>query len=138
MMYKIVNDLVPSYLVELRPDHVNSRSSRNLHNNDDLIVPFARTERYKKSFIISSVKRRLQSLLLMCDRFVMRSLLITSFQSHGVNENTRGRLNRSLLYCKERWRINSWHKNCCFELEFQDQTINIGFWKRGKSRRLKV
>ena len=51
----------------------------------------------------------------MCDRFVMRSLLITSFQSHGVNENTRGRLNRSLLYCKERWRIKSWHKNCCFE-----------------------
>ena len=45
----------------------------------------------------------------------MRSLLITSFQSHGVNENTRGRLNRSLLYCKERWRIKSWHKNCCFE-----------------------
>ena len=51
----------------------------------------------------------------MCDKFVMRSLLITSFQSHGVNENTRGRLNRSLLYCKERWRIKSWHKNCCFE-----------------------
>ena len=60
-------------------------------------------------------KGRLQSLLRMCDRFAMRSLLITSFQSHGVNENTRGRLNRSLLYCKERWRIKSWHKNCCFE-----------------------
>ena len=61
------------------------------------------------------LKGRLQSLLRMCDRFVMKSLLITSFQSHGVNENTRGRLNRSLLYCKERWRIKSWHKNCCFE-----------------------
>ena len=47
------------------------------------------------------VKGRLQSLLRMRDRFVMRSLLITSFQSHGVNENTRGRLNRCLLYCKE-------------------------------------
>ena len=51
----------------------------------------------------------------MCDRFVMSSLLITSFQSHGVNENMRGRLNRSLFYCKERWRIKSWHKNCRFE-----------------------
>ena len=61
------------------------------------------------------LKGRLQSLLRMCDRFVMRSLLITSFQSHGINENMRGRLNRSLLYCKERWRIKSWHKNCCFE-----------------------
>ena len=45
----------------------------------------------------------------------MRSLLVTSFQSHGVNQNTRGRLNPSLWYCKERWRIKSWHKNCCFE-----------------------
>ena len=61
------------------------------------------------------LKGRLQSLLRMCDRFVMRSLLITSFQSHGVNENTRGRLNRSLLYCKERWRIKSCNKNCCCE-----------------------
>ena len=90
------------------------------------------------SRLFGCLKGRLQSLLRMCDRFVMRSLLITSFQSHGVNENTRGRLNRSLLYCKERSRIKSWHKNCCFELEFQDQTINIGFWKRGKSRRVKV
>ena len=46
-------------------------------------------------------KGKLQSLLRMCDRYFMRSLLITSFQSHGVNENTRGCLNRSLLYCKE-------------------------------------
>ena len=65
--------------------------------------------------ILTNFKGRLQSLLRMCDRFVMRSLLITSFQSHGVNENTRGRLNRSLLYCKERWRIKPWHNNCCFE-----------------------
>ena len=61
------------------------------------------------------LKGRLQSLLRMCVRFVMRSLLITCFQSHGVNENTRGPLNRSLLYCKERWHIKSWHKNCHFE-----------------------
>ena len=61
------------------------------------------------------IKGRLQSLLRMCDRFVIRSLLITSFKSHGVNGNTRGRLNNFLLYCKERWRIKSWHKHCCFE-----------------------
>lgn len=51
MMYKIVNDLVPSYLVELRPDNVNSRSSRNLRNHNDLIVPFARTGIYVKKVI---------------------------------------------------------------------------------------
>ena len=46
-------------------------------------------------------KSRLQSLVRMCDEFVMRSLIITSFQSHGVKENARGRLNLSVLYCKE-------------------------------------
>ena len=55
MMYKIVNNLSPPYLSELRPDNVSSRSNRSLHANDNLIVPFARTERYKKSFYISSV-----------------------------------------------------------------------------------
>ena len=74
-----------------------------------------------------NVKGRLQSLLRMCDRFVMRSLLITSFQSHGVNGNTRGHLDHSLLYCKERWRIKSWHKNCCFESFKIKQLIYIGF-----------
>ena len=46
-------------------------------------------------------KGRLQSLLHMCDRFVISSLLITSFQSHGVNENTRSRLNRSLRVARQ-------------------------------------
>ena len=55
MMYKIVNNLAPPYLSELRPDNVSSRSNRSLRANDNLIVPFARTERYKKSFYISSV-----------------------------------------------------------------------------------
>ena len=55
MMYKIVNNLAPPYLSELRPDNVSSRSNRSLRANDNLIVPFARTERCKKSFYISSV-----------------------------------------------------------------------------------
>jgi hypothetical protein len=55
MMYEIVNNLAPPYLSELRPDNVSSRSNRSLRANNNLIVPFARTERYKKSFYISSV-----------------------------------------------------------------------------------
>ena len=53
MMFKIVNSLVPTYLSELFLENVNSRSNRSLRANDNLIVPFAKTERYKKSFLIS-------------------------------------------------------------------------------------
>ena len=83
------------------PAYEGNNMNPIIKQNGRCLVPYA-------------LKGRLQSLLRMCDRFVMSSLLITSFQSHGVNENTRGRLNRSLLYCKERWRIKSSHKNCCF------------------------
>ena len=93
---------------------------------------------FSSSYVL---KGRLQSLLRMCDRFVMKSLLKTSFQSHGVNENTRGRLNRSLLYCKEWWCIKSWHKNCCFEslkikqliLDFENAANRVA-WRFNYSR----
>ena len=43
MMYKIVNNLVFTYLSELFLENVSSRSNRSLRANDNLIVPFART-----------------------------------------------------------------------------------------------
>ena len=49
MMYKIVNNLVPTYLYYLFLENISSRSNRSLLlANDNLSVPFARTERYKK------------------------------------------------------------------------------------------
>ena len=54
MMFKIVNRLAPSYLTSLCPSTFASRTTYSLRGNDDLIIPYARTERFKKSFLISS------------------------------------------------------------------------------------
>ena len=62
----------------------------------------ANTNKKQIVFFQLFCKGRLQSLLRMCDRFVMRSL-----HSHGENENTRDRLNRSLLYFKEQYGASS-------------------------------
>ena len=74
MMYKIVNSLVPTYLSELFLENVSSRSNRSLRANDNLIVPFARTERYKKSFLISSAN--LLNSLPITIRLVFPSLVL--------------------------------------------------------------
>ena len=56
MMFKILNNLAPPYLLELRPEHIRTKSAYTLRTHDDLCVPFARTERLQKSFAISSIK----------------------------------------------------------------------------------
>ena len=74
MMYKVVNSLVPTYLSELFLENVSSRSNRSLRANDNLIVPFARTARYKKSFLISSAS--LWNSLPITIRLVLPSLVL--------------------------------------------------------------
>ena len=55
MMYKILYNLVPNYLLEICPVRVSNRSIYSLRSSDDqLSVPFAQTERFKKSFIVPS------------------------------------------------------------------------------------
>jgi hypothetical protein len=56
MMFKILNNLAPPYLLELRPEHIRTKLAYTLRTHDDLCVPFARTERLQKSFAISSIK----------------------------------------------------------------------------------
>jgi hypothetical protein len=57
IMFKILNNLAPPYLLELRTEHtVRTKSAYTLRTHDDLCVPFARTERLQKSFAISSIK----------------------------------------------------------------------------------
>ena len=53
MIYKI---LAPSYLQELCPVQVTSITAYNLRTGEDYHVPHARTERFKKSFSVSSIK----------------------------------------------------------------------------------
>jgi hypothetical protein len=56
MMFKILNNLAPPYLLQLRPEHIRTKLAYTLRTHDDLCVPFARTERLQKSFAISSIK----------------------------------------------------------------------------------
>ena len=55
MMYKLLNNIVPTYLFELCPAKINSGMCYNLRTSDDLNLSYSRTERYKSSFIISSI-----------------------------------------------------------------------------------
>ena len=56
MIYKIFNNLAPSYLLQLCPVQVRSVSAYSLRTGDDYHIPHPRTERFKKSFSVSSVK----------------------------------------------------------------------------------
>ena len=42
LMYKIVNNDVPSYLLDLLPNRVNETNIYNLRNNTEFVIPFTR------------------------------------------------------------------------------------------------
>ena len=51
LMYKMVNELAPSYLSDLLPDTVGQRVTYGLRNEAELRMPFTRTESFRRSFI---------------------------------------------------------------------------------------
>ena len=54
-MYKSVNGLVPTYISDLIPPSVGEISTYTLRNQNDITVPFFRTEISRKSYIPSSI-----------------------------------------------------------------------------------
>ena len=52
--YKIMNNLVPDYLIQLRPPTVAAASRYNLRNANNQSTIAARTTRYKDSYMLSS------------------------------------------------------------------------------------
>ena len=50
MFYKIKNGLAPSYLTDIAPHENQETIAYNLRNKDDITVPFARLDLYKRSF----------------------------------------------------------------------------------------
>ena len=54
-MYKAVNDLTPDYISDLIPHFVGDTTTYPLRNNNNLAVPFTRTEISCKSCIPSSI-----------------------------------------------------------------------------------
>ena len=56
LTYKMVFKLAPPYLCDLCPDFVSGRSSFSLRSARNLRLPYVRTDRHKKSFLLSSIK----------------------------------------------------------------------------------
>ena len=56
LMFKIVNNDVPSYLLDLLPNRVNETNICNLRNNTDFAIPFTRLCSYESSFFPSTLK----------------------------------------------------------------------------------
>ena len=55
-MYKIVNNDVPSYLLDLLPNRVNETNIYSLRNNTDFVIPFSRLYSYESSFFPPTLK----------------------------------------------------------------------------------
>ena len=55
LSFKAVNGLTPNYISDLIPTLVRNTTNYSLCNNNDLVVPYTRTEISRKSCIPSSV-----------------------------------------------------------------------------------
>ena len=66
MFYKIKNGQAPEYLQNLLPPDNQDKSTYNLRNKQDLSIPFARLETYKRSFFPNAI--RLWNSLPICVR----------------------------------------------------------------------
>ena len=55
LIFKAVNGLTPNYISDLIPPLVRNKTNYSLRNNNDFVVPYARTEISRKSCIPSSL-----------------------------------------------------------------------------------
>ena len=56
LFYKIQNEMVPTYLSELVPSNVASKTRYNLRNSENITVPITRLKIYYESFIPSTIR----------------------------------------------------------------------------------
>ena len=56
MFYKIVNNLGPTYLLDLLPRENKKCIVYNLRNDNDYIIPFTRLEVFKRSFVPTAIR----------------------------------------------------------------------------------
>ena len=55
IMFKIVNDLAPSYLIELLPETVGNATPYNLRNSSHVVIPPVRLASFQSSFFPSTI-----------------------------------------------------------------------------------
>ena len=87
IMFKMVKNLVPTYLCNLKPTQAGDSHEYNLRNNSDLSIPFCRTQCMKKSFLPCTVKlwNSLQNNIKLCDTLSSFKLKLKSH--YAVSEN---------------------------------------------------
>ena len=83
-MYKSVNGLVPSYVSDLIPPFVGETNAYNLRNNNNIALPFCRTEISRKSCIPSSI-----SAWNSLDRELRNSPSLSSFKYQLKKKNKK-------------------------------------------------
>ena len=76
-MYKVSNQLVPSYISDIMPPLVSDVSNYPLRNSSNYSVPYIRTEGSRRSYVPSSV-----SLWNNLDETVRNSSTINSFKNN--------------------------------------------------------
>ena len=96
MIYKILNNLALSYLLQLCPVQVRSVSAYSLRTGDDYHIPYARTEGFKKSFSVSSVKL-FQNRYMKWSKKQKRNALFLTGNRWASILHTRLRLHNSTL-----------------------------------------
>jgi hypothetical protein len=84
LLFKIENNLVPSYLSDLIPEPIQARTRYNLRNRNDLQVPFARLETYSQSFFPAAA--RLWNSLKASTR---QAKTVNTFKSHYLKQFPR-------------------------------------------------
>ena len=106
LFYKMYHGLAPSYLIDLLPENVGSKSSYTLRNSDNIQLPFTRIKHSYESFLPSSV--RMWNNLPLEDR---KCTSISKFKtSLKLNNDTAplyfssGKRNLNIIHTKLRYR----------------------------------
>jgi len=95
MMYKIISGDTPHYLQDLLPNRVGDNAHYHLRNNSEIIVPFARLEIYRKSFLIAAINAWNQL------DMVVRNIPTTEIFKRAVVPKKEPR--KEILYYGSRW-----------------------------------
>ena len=95
MFYKIKNGQSPEYLQNLLPPDNQDKSTYNLRNKQDVSIPFARLETYKRSFFSNAI--RLWNSLPICIRSCQSITEFKTALQHKPDDIT------VLYYYRERW-----------------------------------
>lgn len=112
MMFKIVNNQTPLYLSEIAPVTVGRASERNLRNQQNLNVPFARSETLYRSFFVFGAR--------LWNKLPIETRSLQSLELFKLKLKSRYPEPKILYYYGQRWPsvIHSRLRQGCSKLNF--------------------